>query len=59
MVLPPEATAEAYEIGEEAYVGPGTMINSEFLKIANGRASSSCFSDKNWKIFDEEHPCSQ
>ena len=31
VVLPPEATAEAYEIGEEAYVGPGTMINSEFL----------------------------
>jgi leucyl-tRNA synthetase len=31
VVLPPEAAAEAYEIGEEAYVGPGTMINSEFL----------------------------
>jgi len=31
VVLPPEAAAEAFEIGDEAYVGPGTMINSEFL----------------------------
>ena len=31
VVLPPEAAAESYEIGDDAYVGPGTMINSGFL----------------------------
>jgi len=31
VVLPPDAAAEDFEIGDEAYVGPGTMINSEFL----------------------------
>jgi leucyl-tRNA synthetase len=31
VVLPPAAAAETFEIGDEAYIGPGTMINSEFL----------------------------
>ena len=31
VVLPTDTAAEDFEIGAEAYVGPGTMINSEFL----------------------------
>jgi leucyl-tRNA synthetase len=31
VVLPPGAAAESYEIGDEAYVGDGTMVNSHFL----------------------------
>jgi len=31
VVLPPDAEAKTFEIGEEAYVGEGTMINSQFL----------------------------
>ena len=31
VVLPPGANAKTYAIGEEAYLGDGTMINSEFL----------------------------
>lgn len=31
VVLPPEADPAAFEIGDEAYVGPGTLFNSEFL----------------------------
>jgi leucyl-tRNA synthetase len=31
VVLPPGADAKTFAIGEEAYVGDGTMINSEFL----------------------------
>ncbi len=31
VVLPPGAAAESYEIGDEAYVGDGTMIHSAFL----------------------------
>jgi len=31
VVLPPQADPEIFEIGDEAYVGPGTAINSEFL----------------------------
>jgi leucyl-tRNA synthetase len=31
VVLPPGADARTFAIGEEAYVGDGTMINSEFL----------------------------
>lgn len=31
VVLPPGADPAAFAIGDEAYVGPGTMINSEFL----------------------------
>ena len=31
VVLPPKADAQSFEIGDEAYVGPGTAINSAFL----------------------------
>jgi leucyl-tRNA synthetase len=31
VVLPPGANAATFAIGDEAYVGPGTMINSEFI----------------------------
>jgi leucyl-tRNA synthetase len=31
VVLPPGADANTFEVGTEAYVGDGTMINSEFL----------------------------
>ncbi len=31
VVLPPGAATESYEIGDEAYVGDGTMIHSDFL----------------------------
>ncbi len=31
VVLPPDAAEGGYEIGDEAYVGDGTMINSAFL----------------------------
>jgi leucyl-tRNA synthetase len=31
VVLPPDADAKGFEIGEEAYVGQGTLINSRFL----------------------------
>jgi len=31
VVLPPQADPEIFEIGDEAYVGPGTAVNSEFL----------------------------
>jgi leucyl-tRNA synthetase len=31
VVLPPDADPDSFEIGAEAYVGPGTAINSEFL----------------------------
>jgi len=31
VVLPPQADPEIFEIGDEAYVGPGMAINSEFL----------------------------
>ena len=31
VVLPPDADAGSYEIGAEAYLGPGTAYNSEFL----------------------------
>ena len=31
VVLPPDADAAKFSIGDEAYVGPGTMFNSEFL----------------------------
>jgi len=31
VVLPPRADAATFEIGDEAYVGPGTAINSVFL----------------------------
>ena len=31
VVLPPDAEAASFEIGDEAYVGPGTIFNSGFL----------------------------
>ncbi|MEL7490180.1 MAG: leucine--tRNA ligase [Pseudomonadota bacterium] len=31
VVLPPDADPETFEIGDEAYVGPGTLYNSDFL----------------------------
>lgn len=31
VVCPPDANPASYEIGEEAYVGPGRLIRSEFL----------------------------
>ncbi len=31
VVCPPDTDAATFEIGDEAYTGPGTMINSEFL----------------------------
>ena len=31
VVLPPDADPKTFEIGDEAYVGPGTIFNSEFL----------------------------
>jgi leucyl-tRNA synthetase len=31
VVLPPDADATAYELGDEAYLGDGRMINSDFL----------------------------
>ena len=31
VVLPPGADPDGFAIGEEAYVGPGTLINSDFL----------------------------
>ncbi len=31
VVLPPDATAETHEITDEAYTGPGTIYNSDFL----------------------------
>jgi leucyl-tRNA synthetase len=31
VVLPPGADAPSFAIGDEAYVGPGTIINSDFL----------------------------
>jgi leucyl-tRNA synthetase len=31
VVCPPQVAAAAFEIGDEAYVGDGTLINSEFL----------------------------
>jgi leucyl-tRNA synthetase len=31
VVLPPNTDAETFEIGDEAYVGPGTAYNSDFL----------------------------
>ncbi|MDX1426123.1 MAG: class I tRNA ligase family protein, partial [Kiloniellales bacterium] len=31
VVLPPDADAKSFEIGEEAYIGEGTLINSRFL----------------------------
>ncbi len=31
VVLPPGADAASFEIGDEAYVGPGTVYNSDFL----------------------------
>jgi len=36
VVLPPDEDAAAFEIGDEAYTGPGTIINSDFL---NGLAT--------------------
>ncbi|MGI9493953.1 MAG: leucine--tRNA ligase, partial [Geminicoccaceae bacterium] len=31
VVLPPDADPESFEIGDEAYIGDGTIFNSEFL----------------------------
>ena len=31
VVLPPDADPETFAIGDEAYVGPGTIFNSQFL----------------------------
>jgi len=31
VVLPPKADAAVFSVGDEAYVGPGTIYNSEFL----------------------------
>ena len=31
VVLPPDADAEAFDVGDEAYTGPGTIFNSDFL----------------------------
>jgi leucyl-tRNA synthetase len=31
VVLPPDATADTFEIGSDAYVGPGRLYRSEFL----------------------------
>lgn len=31
VVLPPETDATAFKVGAEAYVGPGTIFNSDFL----------------------------
>ena len=31
VVLPPEADPAAFSVGDEAYVGPGSIFNSEFL----------------------------
>ncbi|MEE2879225.1 MAG: leucine--tRNA ligase [Pseudomonadota bacterium] len=31
VVLPPEADAETFDVTDEAYVGPGTIFNSDFL----------------------------
>ncbi len=31
VVLPPDADSETFTIGDEAYVGPGTIFNSKFL----------------------------
>ena len=31
VVLPPDADAATFEIGDEAYTGPGTIFNSDFL----------------------------
>lgn len=31
VVLPPDADPETFEIGDEAYVGPGALYNSDFL----------------------------
>jgi len=31
VVLPPDADAASFEVGDEAYVGPGKIYNSEFL----------------------------
>lgn len=31
VVLPPDADAETFSVGDEAYVGPGAIFNSDFL----------------------------
>jgi len=35
VVLPPEAEAASFSIGTEAYIGDGTMINSDFMNGLN------------------------
>ncbi|MBV8523793.1 MAG: leucine--tRNA ligase [Acetobacteraceae bacterium] len=63
VVLPPSADPNTYEVGDEAYDGPGTMINSGFLNgLDSERAKEAAIAELerlgagsrevNWRLRD-------
>ncbi len=46
VVLPPNADAETFEVGDEAYTGPGTIFHSEFLDGLDIEAAKNAAIDK-------------
>ena len=46
VVLPPDADARAFEIADEAYVGPGKAINSDFLDGMEVEEAKSTMADR-------------
>ena len=52
VVLPPGADPDGFEIGEEAYVGPGTLINSDFL---DGLAVEAAKADMSRRLEEAGH----
>ncbi|XSG81750.1 MAG: leucine--tRNA ligase [Methyloligella sp. ZOD6] len=46
VVLPPDADAASFAIGDEAYTGDGTMINSGFLDGMDVPAAKAAMSDR-------------
>lgn len=46
VILPPGENAETFEIGDEAYVGEGAMINSKFLNGLDTKAAFKAVADK-------------
>ncbi len=46
VVLPPDADAATYELGDEAYLGDGLMINSDFLDGLDVEAAKSAIVER-------------
>jgi leucyl-tRNA synthetase len=46
VVLPPTEDPKAFEVGDEAYVGPGTIFNSDFLNGLEIEAAKAAAIDK-------------